>query len=273
MIAGSRGFDVLRVGAGSPSDGRGGRSVEVHETVVVEEPLEIRLDSEPVAVTMRTPGHDPELALGFLITEAVVPDADAIATAAHCDETGNVVEVRTASDVQLSAPEPRRFYSSSSCGVCGKASIDAVRVAIPTLSGDSTSVAAATLSTLPEKLRAEQTLFESTGALHAAGLFDASGRLLCAREDVGRHNAVDKLVGWAAMHDRLPLRGHVLVVSGRVGFEIVQKAAVAGIPILAAISGPSSLAIDLARECGLTLVAFLRGREMNVCSAPERVSP
>ncbi len=266
MAPGSREFDVLRVHNSATATLAG-----VRERVVVEEPLEIRLDDEPLAVTMRTPGHDAELAVGFLVTEGVVPDAAAIATATHCDENENVVEVRTAPGAVVELPEPRRFYSTSSCGVCGKASIDAVRVNAPHLGGDATRVPAALLSSLPERLRAAQPLFDATGALHAAGLFDPEGRLVCVREDVGRHNAVDKLVGWAVIHQH-PLSGHVLVVSGRAGFEIVQKAAVARIPIVAAISGPSSLAIDLARECGLTLVAFLRGDAMNVCSAPERVA-
>jgi FdhD protein len=258
-MQGSREFDVRRRGA------------VARERVVVEEPLEIRLDGEPVAVTMRTPGHDAELAVGFLVTEGVVPDASLIATAAHCDQTGNVVEVRSCDDAGLVPPEPRRFYASSSCGVCGKASIEALRVLTAPLGDDRTHVDPALLAKLPGRLRAAQPLFDETGALHAAGLFDSAGELLCAREDVGRHNAVDKLVGWAAMREELPLEGRVLLVSGRVGFEIVQKAAVARIPVLAAISGPSSLAIELARECELTLVAFLRGTEMNVCSAPWRL--
>ncbi len=260
MAEGSREFDVRR------------RGDDARETVAVEEPLEIRLDGGSVAVTMRTPGHDAELALGFLVTEAVVPDAAAIATAAHCDATENVVDVRTAEDSSLPPLEPRRFYASSSCGVCGKASIEAVRVHTEKLGADRTRVDAALLAQLPGRLRAAQPLFESTGALHAAGLFDSSGRLVCAREDVGRHNAVDKIVGWAAMHEKLPLRGHVLVVSGRASFEIVQKAAVAQIPIVAAISGPSSLAIEMARECEMTLVAFLRGPDMNVYSVPDRLT-
>lgn len=260
MGEGSREFEVRRGGA------------ETRVSIVVEEPLEIRLDGQPVAVTMRTPGHDAELAVGFLVTEAVVPEPTAIATAAHCDENRNVVEVRSSGDARLPRIEARRFYASSSCGVCGKASIDAVRVHTPSLGDDRARVAADLLCELPDRLRSAQPLFDATGALHAAGLFDASGRLLCAREDVGRHNAVDKIVGWAAMHERLPLRGHLLLVSGRVGFEIVQKAAVARIPVLAAISGPSSLAIELARECEMTLVAFLRGREMNVYSAAERLT-
>ncbi|MBW2413752.1 MAG: formate dehydrogenase accessory sulfurtransferase FdhD [Deltaproteobacteria bacterium] len=269
MTPGSREFDVLRVRDGDAA--RSAPAAGVREHVVVEEPLEIRLDGEPLAVTMRTPGHDAELAVGFLVTEGIVPSPAAIATAAHCDENENVVEVRTAEGAAVEPPEPRRFYSTSSCGVCGKATIDAVRVNAPHLGGDATRITPSLLSALPARLREVQELFDATGALHAAGLFDADGRLVCAREDVGRHNAVDKLVGWAAIHER-SLAGHVLVVSGRAGFEIVQKAAVARIPIVAAISGPSSLAIDLARECGLTLVAFLRGGTMNVCSAPERVT-
>lgn len=259
IASGSREFEVSR----------GERRVQ--ETVVVEEPLEIRLDGEPLAVTMRTPGHDAELALGFLLTESIVSDPEVLVTAAHCDETENVVDVRSDPAARVAAPEPRRFYTSSSCGVCGKASIEAVRVHVASLSGDETRVAADRLAALPGVLRRAQPLFDATGALHAAGLFDPDGNLRCVREDVGRHNAVDKLVGWAAMRRELPLSGHVLLVSGRVGFEIVQKAAVARIPVLAAISGPSSLAIELARDCDMTLVAFLRGAEPNVCSAPRRV--
>ena len=240
--------------------------------VVVEEPLEVRLGEQPVAVTMRTPGHDVELALGFLVTEGVIEDLAAVLAAAHCDETGNVVEVRTDPDAPgVHPPAERHFFASSSCGICGKATIDAVRVRTPDLSTDATRLDPAVLASLPDRMREAQELFEATGALHAAGLFDRTGALVCAREDVGRHNAVDKVVGWAAVRERLPLAGHVLVVSGRAGFEIVQKACVAGIPVVAAISGPSSLAVELAREAGMTLVAFLRGDEMNVYCGEERI--
>jgi FdhD protein len=241
--------------------------------VVVEEPLEIRLDARPIAVTMRTPGHDAELALGFLVSEGVLEDPGCVVSVAHCDASENVVEVRVAPGAAgVHPPAERTFVATASCGVCGKATLDLVRVRTPDLRADPTRIPRARLAALPARLRESQPLFESTGALHAAALFDAAGELRCVREDVGRHNAVDKVIGWAAARDRLPLAGHVLVVSGRAGFEIAQKAAVAGIPVLAAISGPSSLAVDLAREVGLTLVAFLRPEGMNVYSAPERIA-
>jgi FdhD protein len=241
--------------------------------VVVEEPLEIRLGERAVAVTMRTPGHDAELALGFLVSEGVLEDPGCVLSVAHCDASENVVEVRVAEGAPgVHPPAPRNFLATASCGLCGKTTLESVRVRAPSLRADPTRVPAARLAALPDVLREAQPLFESTGALHAAGLFDAAGTLLVAREDVGRHNAVDKVIGWAAARDRLPLAGHLLLVSGRAGFEIAQKAAVAGIPILAAISGPSSLAVDLAREVGLTLVAFLRPDGMNVYSSPERIA-
>lgn len=242
--------------------------------VVVEEPLEIRLGERPIAVTMRTPGHDVELALGFLVTEGILEDPGAVATAAHCDESRNVVEVRVEPGATgVHEPEERHFFATSSCGICGKASLDAVRVRTPRLEGDATTVGRDVLASLPARLREAQPLFDATGALHGAGLFTPSGSLLCAREDVGRHNAVDKVIGWAAARERLPLQGHVLLVTGRAGFEIVQKACVAGVPVLAAISGPSSLAVELARDRGMTLVAFLRGSELNVYSGARRVAP
>ncbi len=257
--------DSVRLDAG----GAANRAAEV----VVEEPLEIRLGERPIAVTMRTPGHDAELALGFLVSEGVLDDPRCVQTIAHCDASENVVEVRVAEDATgVHLPPARSFVATASCGVCGKATLDAVRVRTPDLRADATRIPAARLAALPARLREAQPLFTSTGALHAAALFDASGELRCVREDVGRHNAVDKVIGWAAARELLPLAGHVLVVSGRAGFEIAQKAAVAGVPILAAISGPSSLAVDLAREVGLTLVAFLRPEGMNVYSGRERIA-
>lgn len=247
-----------------------GRLEPASDAVVVEEPLEIRLGDQPVAVTMRTPGHDVELGVGFLVSEGVV-DPAAVATAAHCRDAENALEVRLEAGSRVELPPARRFYASSSCGVCGKASIDDVRVRAPSVAGDATRVRAATLAALPARLRAGQILFAATGALHAAGLFSPDGELVCVREDVGRHNAVDKIVGWAALRDRLPLAGHVLLVSGRPGFEIAQKALVAGIPVVAGISGASSLAIGLAEEAGMTLVAFLRESGMNVCAHAQRI--
>jgi FdhD protein len=251
---------------------RGGASERRSERVVVEEPLELRLDGAPLAVTMRTPGDDIELAAGFLVTEGIVADFGAVASIAHCEANENAVEARLepgAAGVRL--PEARHFFASSSCGVCGKATIEALRARAPALHGDPLRVDATLLRALPERLRGAQRLFGETGALHAAGLFDARGELLCAREDVGRHNAVDKVVGWAALEGRLPLAGTILLASGRLGFEIAQKALVAGIPLLAAISGPSSLAVELARANGMTLIAFLRGDALNVYAGAGRV--
>ena len=261
---GSQSFEHLCV--------RGAKAKPRRGELVVEEPLEIRLNQSSVAVTMRTPGHDIDLALGFLVTEGVVRDPGVVLTIAHCPEQANVIDVTTEPDSpHVSAPDPRGFYASSSCGLCGKRDLDAVNVSAAGLQHDDTRVEIAVLTELPERLRRAQPLFDATGSVHAAGLFTAAGQLLCTREDVGRHNAVDKVVGWAAANDKLPLGGHVLVVSARAGFEIVQKAHVAGIPIVASVSGPSSRAVELARDAGQTLVGFLRGPDFNVYSAPERI--
>jgi FdhD protein len=252
---------------------RGGAREPRAERVVVEEPLELRLDGAPLAVTMRTPGADVELAAGFLVSEGIVSDFGAIASIAHCDANENVIEARLepgAAGVRL--PEARHFFASSSCGVCGKATLEALRTRARALHDDPLRVAAALLRALPARLRTAQRLFAETGALHAAGLFDAQGQAHVVREDVGRHNAVDKVIGWAALEGRLPLSGTVLLASGRLGFEIAQKALVAGIPMLAAISGPSSLAVELARENGMTLVAFLRGDALNVYAGADRIA-
>jgi FdhD protein len=249
-----------------------------------EEPLEVRVGRAgapraPLAVTMRTPGDDLDLALGFLLTEGLITGSDDVVTAQLCagtDEpnTYNVVDVTLAGHVPPPAIDPsRNFYTTSSCGVCGKASIDAVRTRSRfDVATDPVRVAASTLAALPPRLRAVQKTFERTGGLHAAGLFTAGGDLLCAREDVGRHNAVDKVVGWALRSDRLPLTGSVLLVSGRASFELVQKAWMAGIAVLAAVSAPSTLAVDLAEQAGLTLIGFLRGATMNVYAGAERVA-
>lgn len=252
------------------------------DTLAVEEPLEIRVAGTPLAVTMRTPGHDVELAAGFLVSEGVIASGDEFQSAIHCggpgtggvENTYNVLDLTLAPGVAPPAPEvARAFYTTSSCGVCGKASIDAVEtVSRYDVAVDDVVVAAESLVGYPVQLRERQEVFDKTGGLHAAALFDAaSGEMLVLREDVGRHNAVDKVVGWALLNDRLPLRGTVLQVSGRASFELVQKAAMAGIPILAAVSAPSSLAVELAERAGLTLVGFLRGSSMNVYSHPERV--
>lgn len=252
------------------------------DTLAVEEPLEIRLAGSPLTVTMRTPGHDVELAAGFLVSEGVIAAAQHLRAAIHCGGPGTGGEANTYNvlDVTLgpgaAVPDTdisRSFYTTSSCGVCGKASIEAVHtVSHYGVAGDAMQLTAELLVTLPDRLRAEQAVFDKTGGLHAAALFDgATGELLVAREDVGRHNAVDKVIGWALLHDRLPLRGTVLQVSGRASFELVQKATMAAIPLLAAVSAPSSLAVELAEAAGLTLVGFLRGNSMNIYTHGSRI--
>lgn len=253
------------------------------DTLAAEEPMEIRVGGRALAVTMRTPGDDFDLAIGFLAAEGVVSSAAEVASARYCAgasgppgegvNTYNVVDLALAPGV--AAPDSsveRAFYTTSSCGLCGKASLDAVRTkARWSVADDDLMVASATLADLPDRLRRAQQVFDRTGGLHAAGLFSAGGELLHVAEDVGRHNAVDKVVGHAVRADLLPLRGTVLMVSGRASFELVQKAVMAGIPMLAAVSAPSSLAVDLAEEHGVTLVGFLRGESMNVYAGAQRV--
>jgi FdhD protein len=258
---------------------REGSRFERADRLAGEEPMEIRAggpDQEPtsVAVTMRTPGNDFELAAGFLYTEGLLEGRDEIASVAYCElpaqeQAYNVVTVRLNRPFDGEALR-RNFFATSSCGVCGKAAIDEVRVTCPPLPPGPV-VSDALVVSLPRALREAQRVFEETGGLHAAGLFDVRGRALAVREDIGRHNAVDKLVGWALLDGGLPLSDRVLMVSGRVGFEIVQKAGVAGIPILCAVSAPSSLAVDVAGELGMTVVGFVRGRGFNVYSHPERI--
>jgi FdhD protein len=251
------------------------------DTLAAEEPMEIRVNGRSLVITMRTPGDDFDLAAGFLVSEGVVRAAADLATIRYCagatadgGNTYNVVDVVLARGV--APPDPsleRNFYTTSSCGLCGKASLEAVRtVARWSVREDPVRIDPAVLSTLPETLRNAQRVFDRTGGLHAAGLFSADGRLHCLREDVGRHNAVDKVVGWAVRNGRLPLRGSVLMVSGRASFELVQKAVMAGIPALAAVSAPSSLAAELADDAGLTLVGFLRGSSMNIYAAAHRIA-
>jgi FdhD protein len=250
------------------------------DTLAGEEPLEIRVGGRALAVTMRTPGNDVELAHGFLLTEGVLGAREDVSIARYCDgvdaegaNTYNVLDVALAEGVP--PPDPgveRNFYTTSSCGVCGKAALDAVRLSTRfSPADDPCEVSAETLVGLPDVLRQRQRVFASTGGLHAAGLFTVAGEPLVVREDIGRHNAVDKVLGWALLQDRVPLRGTVLLVSGRASFELVQKAAMAGVPVLAAVSAPSSLAAELADEQGLTLVGFLRGDGMNVYSGEQRV--
>lgn len=254
------------------------------DTLVAEEPLEIRLNGKPLAITMRTPGDDFALAAGFLVSEGVLGAASELRTIVYCagatvdgSNSYNVVDVVTAPDVVL--PDitlERNVYTTSSCGLCGKASLDAVRTTARWAIDDGGQaplrVEPEFLASLPDRLRAAQRVFDRTGGLHAAALFGEDGELLDIREDVGRHNAVDKLVGRALRNDGLPLSRTILLVSGRASFELAQKAVMAGIPVLAAVSAPSSLAVDLAAESGLTLVGFLRGTSMNVYAGEHRIA-
>ena len=245
--------------------------------LVSEEPLEIRVGDTAISVTMRTPGHELELAAGFLFTEGLISDRSQIASLryeADAKQNGaNRVRVDLAPDIVLSPEATRRnFYTTSSCGVCGKASIDAVRVRGIEPPNRDCTIDPERLCGLADQLRAAQPIFGRTGGLHAVGLFNLAGELLVVREDVGRHNAMDKVIGWALANDLVPLRDSLIVVSGRGGFEIVQKALVAGIPILASISAPSDLAVNLAREFGMTFVGFLRGRRFVIYSGAERLA-
>ena len=237
---------------------------EAGDVVAVEEPLEIRVGDTPVAVTMRTPGHDEELALGFCLSEGLRP----LAARVPDDLPANTVDVDApGADV---GRLQRSFYTSSSCGVCGKGALEAVAVEAPRVDSD-LRVKAALLVRLPDRLRDAQVAFEATGGLHATGLFAADGELLCVREDVGRHNALDKVVGWAFLNGLLPLSRSVLCVSGRLSFELVQKAAVAGCPLLVAVGAPSSLAVELATDRGITLCGFVRNGSLNIYTEPWRI--
>jgi FdhD protein len=249
------GVDVVRLPGGASERDR----------VAVEEPLEIRIGGEPVAVTMRTPGSDEELALGFCLTEGI----PATAAAVPADLAANTIEVEAEAFARDRVQ--RSFYTSSSCGVCGKGAIEAVAVAAPLIESP-LRVPAAVVAALPDRLRKGQAAFAATGGLHATGLFDAAGEALCIREDVGRHNAMDKVIGWAFLAGELPLSERVLCVSGRLSFELVQKAAVAGAPLLVGVGAPSSLAVELARDQGVTLCGFVRGGHFNVYSEPWRVT-
>jgi len=258
----------------------GGRRRRRQDRLATEEPMEIRVD-EPggvqrnVAVTMRTPGNDFDLAVGFLFTEGLLDGANQVRNVRYCavpreEQHYNVVSVT----VTRALPEfesSRNFYATSSCGICGKASLDAIETrSEPVAPGP--EVSAEVLAGLPETLRRAQSVFDRTGGLHAAALFDAAGRLIASREDVGRHNAVDKVIGSELLAGRVPLSGTILLVSGRASFEIVQKAAAAGIPVICAVSAPSSLAVDAARRFGMTLIGFLRGERFNVYAHPERIA-
>jgi FdhD protein len=246
--------DVLRLPAGATE----------RDQVAVEEPLEIRIGGQPVAVTMRTPGHDEELALGFCLSEGLRPTEARLPD----DLAANAV------DVDAPGFDPARlqrsFYTSSSCGVCGKGALEAVAVEAPRVESE-LRLPLSLVATLPERLREAQAAFAVTGGLHATGLFSGAGEPLCVREDVGRHNAMDKVVGWAFREQLLPLTGHVLCVSGRLSFELVQKAAVAGCPVLVAVGAPSSLAVHLAADRGVTLCGFVRSGSVNVYTEPWRI--
>lgn len=266
----------------------GARALREEDALAVEEPMEIRLvfrgtkrpSVQRLAVTMRTPGNDFELAAGFLFTEGVVrnpDDLDHLAYSPDCpsEEARNLVDVHLQPGVSVDLPRVRRaFTATSSCGLCGKASLDAVRArGLPLLPNGRPRMSPEDLPRLPDRLRTTQAVFQATGGIHAAGLFDARGRLLSSREDIGRHNAVDKVLGREFLEGRVPLSDRVLVVSGRAGFEIVQKAAVAGVPFVVAVGAPSSLAVELAKEVGMTLVGFARGTSFNVYAGEGRVCP
>lgn len=278
-------------GSGERAGPGAGEATLAHrpDRLAAEEPLEIRVNDRPLAVTMRTPGDDIDLAAGFLAGEGLVRSASDIASIRICGDGhrrgasqngagsrdhGNVAEVTLAADAETDYGTLRRnFLTTSACGVCGKASIEAIRVrARYDVAADQARVAPSVLARLPGRLRDAQRVFARTGGLHAAGAFGADGTLLALREDVGRHNAVDKVVGWALREDRLPLAGCILLVSGRASFELVQKALVAGMPMVAAVSAPSSLAAELADEAGMTLVGFLRAGSMNVYAGASRIT-
>ena len=259
--------------------------MRVEDELVVEEPLEIRVGQQPLIVVMRTPGHDFELAAGFLYTESLITSGDDIEIIAYCDEDGpetpddsfssleNIVNVQLTAELDLDTQSgwQRNFHANASCGLCGKMTIESVRQQVPPLdSGFHTNQGV--LYALNDRLRTAQSVFERTGGLHAAGLFSETGELLIVREDIGRHNAVDKVIGQALLSDLVPLERYILMVSGRASFEIVQKALFARIPVVVAVSAASTLAVDLAAEGNLTLIGFMRGQSMAVYSCPERIS-
>jgi FdhD protein len=256
---------VTRWNAGSLS--------EQPDELAVEEPLEIRVRGKAISVTMRTPGHDAELAAGFLLSEGLIHRSGDVLRIEPCDrnEEGNLLNVVLAPQVHVDfAKLTRHVFASTSCGLCGKATIDAIRATFPRVESD-VVIDAATIAQMPQTMRQTQQTFERTGGLHAAAIFDASGKMLVLREDVGRHNAVDKVLGWALLNGKLPLDRHVLLVSGRSSFEIMQKSLSAALPIVAAVSAPSSLAVEFADESGQTLIGFLREQRMNVYTHVRRI--
>lgn len=253
---------------------KNGKLKSLRDVVSIEEPLEIRIkhggSPQPISVTMRTPGHDAELALGFLFTEGILKHANEVVHINQVDT--NIIEVGVRTDVVLNLEsQSRKFYTTSSCGVCGKSSLEAVRVRVKHNDSEF-SISQKVLTGLPKLARQAQAEFEATGGIHASTLFDAEGNLLLTREDVGRHNALDKAIGRLFQQDKLPSSKTILLVSGRASFELVQKAAVAGIPVMAAIGAPSSLAVDLAKECGICLIGFLKADRFNIYSHPQRIT-
>ncbi|GAA4391039.1 formate dehydrogenase accessory sulfurtransferase FdhD [Tsukamurella soli] len=256
-----------------------GTSAPREDTLIVEEPLELRVGGEVLTVTMRTPGHDVELAHGLLLSEGLIGGRDDVAGARFCSDDPvnlyNTLDVTLRNVLARPAIALRRnLAASSSCGLCGKESADAVRTStrFPLDPGDGVRAPAALVAGLPDELRRRQRLFDRTGGVHAAGLFDTDGTFRVAMEDIGRHNAVDKVLGWALMNDSVPLRESVLVLSGRVSFELAQKAVMAGVPMIAAVSAPSALAVTLADDAGLTVAGFVRGGGMNVYTHPQRIT-
>lgn len=247
-----------------------------NDSLAAEEPLEIRVQGRSVAVTMRTPGHDRELAAGFLLTEGIIHGRQDLIEILHCRAAAspeNTLNVFLASSVKIDFTQlTRHVFATSSCGLCGKASIESVHRHFPPVQSDLV-VAAQTLSRLPRQMLEAQPTFARTGGLHAAAVFDAAGRLIVLREDVGRHNAVDKVLGYGLLEGQLPFASHILLVSGRASFEILQKALAARIPMVCAVSAPSSLAVDFARASGQTLAGFLRGERMNIYAGAERIAP
>lgn len=262
----------------------GGKKRLKSDVLATEEPMEIRLivgeSRQTVAVTMRTPGNDFELAAGFLHGEGIISSPDDVRKISYCtdpdvdaEQLYNIVNVELYAGVEVDIrPLERNFYTTSACGVCGKASLEQLEIRGCPVVPPGPEIPAETIYSLPEKLRDSQALFDSTGGLHAASLFDSDGNLLALREDVGRHNATDKLIGWALMEGRLPLTGHIVQVSGRSSYEILQKCLQAGVPVVSAISAPSSLAVDVAREFGLTLIGFMRDERFNIYSGEERIT-
>ena len=273
MVRKVRSVDLTQV-----SEWNDGQLIRKDDYLAAEEPLEIRIGENPLSVTMRTPGHDLELAAGFLFTEGLVRQRDQILTleeptSDEAGKRGNVVRAVLTPDAAPDFEQMRRhFFAASSCGICGKASIDSVRSRLLRAPNPDFRIDPNLLVSLPEALRSAQDVFERTGGLHAAALFDSRGHLLVVREDIGRHNAVDKVIGWALLEERTPLSESILLVSGRGGFEIVQKAIVAGLPVVASVSAPSSLAVQLARELRQTLIGFLRGKRFVIYAGEERVA-